>query len=231
MRLAPLLLAVTAAGCATVPPAIGEPGAQVPDRKAEASYREALSRVTEHREVYSGLDTQLFCAATYQSVEFREARVRRQALFQTWPEPKLDEALARERIEAEQTHELVFGVSIVDRRFDDFDSKSTIWRLSLSTDQGEVTPLAIRRVGRANQDMRAYYPYLGDFWTMYTVRFPMVVAGRPLVASTTRTLVFRMSSTQGQVEMEFPVQAPRAGPGPAPSPAAPTAPPSPPGPR
>jgi hypothetical protein len=229
VRVAPLLLAVAAAGCATVPPAIGEPGARVPDRKAEASYQEALSRVTEHREVYSGIDTQLFCAATYQSPEFREARVRRQALFQTWPEPKLEEALARERAEATQAHELVFGVSIVDRRFDDFDSKSTIWRLSLSTDQGEVAPLAIRRVGRANQDMRAYYPYLGDFWTMYTVRFPMEVAGRPLVASTTRALVFRMSSTQGQVEMEFPVQTPTAAP--TPSPAAPAAPPTPPGPR
>lgn len=229
MRVAPLLLAVAAGGCAAVPPAIGEPGAAVPDRKAEASYQEALSRVTEHREVYSGIDTQLFCAATYQSAEFREARVRRQALFQTWPEPKLDEALARERAEAAQVHELVFGVSIVDRRFDDFDSKSTIWRLSLTTDQGEVTPLAVRRVGRANQDMRAYYPYLGDFWTMYTVRFPVAVAGRPLVAPTTRALLFRMSSTQGQVEMAFQVETRTAA---APSsPPASAVPPSPPAPR
>lgn len=229
MRVAPLLLAVAAGGCAAVPPAIGEPGAEVPDRKAEASYQEALSRVTEHREVYSGIDTQLFCAATYQSAEFREARVRRQALFQTWPEPKLDEALARERAEAAQVHELVFGVSIVDRRFDDFDSKSTIWRLSLATDQGEVTPLAVRRVGRANQDLRAYYPYLGDFWTMYTVRFPVAVAGRPLVAPTTRALLFRMSSTQGQVEMAFQVET-RTVAAPS-SPAAPAVPPSPPAPR
>ena len=229
MRVAPLLLAVAAGGCAAVPPAIGEPGAEVPNRKAEASYQEALSRVTEHREVYSGIDTQLFCAATYQSTEFREARVRRQALFQTWPEPKLDEALARERAEAAQVHELVFGVSIVDRRFDDFDSKSTIWRLSLATDQGEVTPLAVRRVGRANQDLRAYYPYLGDFWTMYTVRFPVAVAGRPLVAPTTRARLFRMSSTQGQVEMAFQVET-RTVAAPPSSPA-PAGPPSPPAPR
>jgi hypothetical protein len=76
-----------------------------------------------------------------------------------------------------------------------------------------------------------YYPYLSDFWTMYTVRFPVAVAGRPLVASTTRALVFRMSSTQGQVEMEFPVQAPTAAPAPSPSPAAPATPPSSPAPR
>ena len=209
MRVAALLLAVGASGCAAVPPAIGEPGAQVPDRKAEASYQAALSKVTEHREVYTGIDTQLFTAATYQSVDFREARTRRQAMFQTWPEPKLENALVRERADAAQVHEVVFGVSIVDRRFDDFDSKNSIWRLSLVTDQGEVTPLNIRRVGRANQDVRAYYPYLGDFWTMYTVRFPITTAtGVPLVGPSTRALLFRMSSTQGQVEMAFPAATP-----------------------
>jgi len=225
VRLAALLLAVGAAGCAAVPPAIGEPGAQVPDRQAEASYQAALSRVTEHREVYTGIDTQLFTAATYQSPDFREARTRRQAMFQTWPEPKLNDALARERAEAAQVHEVVFGVSIVDRRFDDFDSRNTIWKLYLASDQGEVTPIAIRRVGRANQDMRAYYPYLGDFWTMYTVRFPLTTAaGVPLVGPSTRALLFRMSSTLGQVEMTFPVSAPDAGP-PPPVPAGPFAPP------
>jgi hypothetical protein len=227
VRVAALLLAVGASGCATGPPAIGDPGAQVPDRNAEASYQAALSRVTEHREVYAGIDTQLFTAATYQSVDFREARTRRQAMFQTWPEPKLEDALARERVDAAQVHELVFGVSVVDRRFDDFDSKNSIWRLSLVTDQGEVTPLAIRRVGRANQDLRAYYPYLGDFWTMYTVRFPLTTAtGVPLVGPTTRALLFRMSSTLGQVEMAFPAGTPGATP-PAPA-AVPAVPPPPP---
>jgi hypothetical protein len=210
VRRAALVLALAAVGCAGAPPAIGEPGAELPDPKAEAQYQSALRKVTQHREVYSGIDTQLFTAATYQSADFREARVRRQAAFQTWPEPKLDDAILRERADAAQVHEVVFGVSIVDRRFDDFDSKSSIWRLSLSTDQGEVTPIAIRRVGRANQDLRAYYPYLGDFWTMYTARFPISVGGRPLVGPDTKALIFRMSSTLGQVEMTFPVTPPPA---------------------
>jgi hypothetical protein len=208
VRRAALLLALAAAGCAGAPPAIGEPGAELPDPRAEAQYQAALRKVTEHREVYSGIDTQLFAAATYQSTDFREARTRRQAAFQTWPEPKLEDALVRERADAAQVHEVVFGVSIVDRRFDDFDSRSSIWRLSLSSDQGEVTPVAIRRVGRANQDLRAYYPYLGDFWTMYTARFPISVGGRPLVGPSTKALIFRMSSTLGQVEMAFPVTPP-----------------------
>jgi hypothetical protein len=215
VRTAALVLVVGAAACAGAPPAIGEPGAQVPDRAAEASYQAALSRATEHREVYTGIDTQLFTAATYQSPDFREARTRRQAMFQTWPQAKLDDALARERAEAAQVHEIVFGVSIVDRRFDDFDSKNSIWRLSLATDQGEVTPIGIRRVGRANQDLRAYYPYMGDFWTMYSVRFPLTTStGAPLVGPATRALLFRMSSTQGQVEMPFAVATSGATPAP-----------------
>jgi len=225
VRRAPLLLLLGVAGCAAGPPTIGEPGAELPDARAEASYQAALDRVTEHREIYSGLDTKLFCAATYQSPEFREARVRRQAQFQTWPQARLDQALEQERADAREVHEVVFGVSIVDRRFDDFDSKSTIWRLSLASDQGEVTPLSLKRVGRATADMRAYYPYMGDFWTLYSARFPAAVAGKPLVGAATRSLVFRISSTQGQVEMSFPV-----GPPPAAAPAATASPVPPPGP-
>jgi len=215
VRAVALLLLVCAAGCAGTPPAIGEPGAELSDPRAEASYRAVLDYVSQHREVYSGLDTRLYTAATYQSPDFREARVRRMGVFQTWPEPKVEQEVARERADALLAHEVVFGVSIVDRRFDDFDSKSSIWRLSLASDQGEVTPLSLKRVGRANQDIRAYYPYMGDFWTVYRVRFPTSVNGRPLIGPSTQALVFRMSSTQGQVEMKFPVSGATASPPPA----------------
>ncbi len=85
MRVPALVLLGAAVACATTPPEIGEPGAKVSDSTAEASYQAALNRVTQHREVYSELDTKFFCAATYQSADFREARVRRQATFQMWP--------------------------------------------------------------------------------------------------------------------------------------------------
>ena len=230
MRVAALLL-LAAAGCASTPPAVGLPGAELSDPKAEDAYQRALERVTEHREVYSALDTLLYAAATFQSPDFREARIRRQGAFQTWPPEKVEQTIASERAEAAQVHEVVFGVSIVEWKFNDFDSKKSIWRLSLVTDQGEVTPLRILRVGRANQDIRAYYPYMGDFWTMYTVTFPTTVEGRPLVAATTKALLFRMSSTQGQIEMRFPVTlSPAAGVAAPPMPTVPPSPPSPPSP-
>jgi hypothetical protein len=185
---------------------VGDPGPEVPDSKEEAAYRALLARFTDRREVYAGVETQLFTGATYQSAVFREARVRRKAAFQLWPPGALEQALAQEKGEAAQFHEVIFGVSMPDRRFDDFDGKQSIWRLSLSTPQGEVTPLSIRRIGRSDSNIRSYYPYMGDFWTVYSARFPLQVGGQPLFGSGTTSVTFRMASTQGLVEMQFPVQ-------------------------
>src|SRR5262249_40153931 len=159
-----------------------------------------------HREVYSGVETQLFTGATYQSMAFREARVRRKAAFQLWQPGDLETALAQERSEAGQAHEVVFGATMPERRFDHVDLPRGIWRLSLRTAQGEVTPISIRRIGRADANIRAYYPYMGDFWSVYSVRFPLQVGGQPLVGPETTSVTFQMASTQGQVEMVLPVQ-------------------------
>jgi hypothetical protein len=202
----PWWLATVLLGCAMTPPQVGDPGPQLPDSKAENAYRAVLDRFTDRREVYDGVETQLFTGATYQSAAFREARVRRKAAFQLWPEGQLEQAQTQEKGEAAQFHEVVFGVRLPDGRFDDFDGKQSIWRLSLSTAQGEVTPLSVRRIGRADPNTRAYYPYMGDFWTVYSARFPLQVGGQPLTGPGMTTVTFRMASTQARVEMQFPVQ-------------------------
>jgi hypothetical protein len=120
---------------------------------------------------------------------------------------------------------VVFGVSIVDRRFDDFDSKNTIWRLSLATDQARS--LRSRSSGWG-APTRTCAPTTRTWETSGPCTRCASPDGRrrtPLVASTTRALLFRMSSTQGQVEMTFPV-ASSAGFRLAPAPTAPALPPS-----
>ena len=202
----PWWLAPVALGCAMTPPQVGQPGPELPDLQAESAYQAVMKRFSDHREIYSGVETRIFAGATYQSVAFRDARVRRKATFQLWPAGQLEQALAQERSEAAQAHEVIFGASLPDRRFDDFDTRQSIWRLSLLTAQGEVTPISVRRIGRADANTRAYYPYMGDFWTVYSARFPLQISGQPLVGPDTTSVTFRMASTQGLVEMSFPVQ-------------------------
>jgi hypothetical protein len=201
-----MLCLLAASACAFTPPRVGESGPEVADPKAEEAYRAVLDRFSDHREVYSGLDTEIFAAATYQSLAFRDARVRRKATFQVWPQDKVQHELAQERVDAAQAYEVVFGVTIPDRHYDDFDSRNSIWRLTLVTEEGETTPISVRRVGRGDQNIRAYYPYMGDFWTMYSARFPKALGERPLVGPATKQFTFRMASTIGRLEMTLPIQ-------------------------
>lgn len=193
-------------GCAFTPPQVGESGPEVADPKTEEAYRAVLDRFSDHREVYSGLDTEIFAAATYQSLAFRDARVRRKGTFQVWPQDKVQNELAVERVDAAQAYEVIFGVSLADRRYDDFDSRTSIWRLTLVTEEGETTPTSVRRVGRGDQNVRAYYPYMGDFWTVYSARFPKMLGDRSLVGPATKQFTFRMASTIGRLEMKLPIQ-------------------------
>ncbi|WP_408889909.1 hypothetical protein VZQ01_35340 [Myxococcus faecalis] len=195
-------------GCSSLPPiAVGEQAPTLKDENAESRYRALLAKYTGHQEIYDGFDTRLFAGATLQTWTFREARVKRQAAFQVLPDAKVAELLAEERAESSQVHEFFLGVHVNDYRYLDFDFRRSIWRLALVTPAGEVTPVRIRRLGRADLEMRAYYPYTNVFWVGYEVQFPTVMAsGQPVIPPGTEHVTFRLASSLGQAEMKVSAQ-------------------------
>lgn len=197
---AALLLALV--GCVSTPPSAGEPPPVLKDERKEKAYQETLSRYSARAELYSGFDTILFAGATLQTPAFREARVRRAALFQLLSREREEALLAQELVEAEQAHEFFLGVHVNNYRYDDFDRDSSIWNVVLVTPAGEVRPSLVERVGRADQEMRAYYSYLGNFWVGYRVRFPTTREdGQPVIPPGAERVVLRMASSLGKVEM------------------------------
>lgn len=188
--------------CTTTPPTIGDPAPQLSDTRAEKEYRETLERYSDRSEIYDGFDTRLFAGTTFQTMAFREARVQRLAQFKMLPPPRVAELLAKEREEAEQFHEFFLGVHVNDYRFEDFAQRNSIWRVVLMTPSVEVEPLSIERVGRANLDMRAMYPYAGVFWVAYKVRFPKVLpTGAPVIPDSATHVHLRLASTLGHTEL------------------------------
>jgi hypothetical protein len=193
------------AACATTPPTVGEPGSKVEDSKAERDYQQVLDRFTRHAEIYASLeqgkDTRVFCEATYQGWGFRQARVKRMAIFQVQPPDVVARNLALEQAENAQFYELFFGAHVNNYRFDDFDRPNSIWRIALVTAGRELTPLSIERLGRADLNMRGIYPYMSDFWVAYRIRFakpaPASASGMP------ERVLFRIASTLGKAEMSF----------------------------
>ncbi|NTX01605.1 hypothetical protein [Myxococcus llanfairpwllgwyngyllgogerychwyrndrobwllllantysiliogogogochensis] len=194
-------------GCSTTPPTIGEQAPTLHDENAEAAYRALLDKYSGQQQIYDGFDTRLFAGVTLQSMAFREARVKRQAAFQVLPPPKVEQLLSEERTEAGQVHEFFLGVHVNDYRYLDFDFKKTIWRMALVTPAGEVTPVRIRRLGRADLEMRAYYPYTSVFWVGYEVQFPTVMStGQLVIPPGTEQVTFRLASSLGQAEMKVAAQ-------------------------
>lgn len=191
------------AGCATVPPTIGDPAPQLVDRRKEQAYQEILERYTDRAEVYDGFDTRLFAGTTFQTTAFREARVQRLAEFKLLPPQRVEELLAEERAEVARFNEFFLGVHVNDSRFEDFArGKQSIWRLVMLTPLGEAEPVSVERIGRANLDMRAMYPYLGVFWVAYRVRFPKVQQdGTPIIPESASHVTLRLASTLGRAEL------------------------------
>ncbi len=200
-------LLLGAFGCSLTPPALGERGPVVKDPETEKAYQAALARYTARAEIYDLLDTRIFAAATYQTWPFRQVRTHRLAVFQVQPAPVEQRHLAEERSEFESFHEFFFGVHVNNYRFDDFDRPNSIWRVALVTETVETTPLKVQRVGRADLNLRAIYPYLDDFWVAYRIRFPITTRnGDPVVPPGTSTVLLRIASTLGKAEMRFPAE-------------------------
>lgn len=202
MRVAALCLLVFAAGCKSGPPTFGDPAPKLQDGTAESAYRDLLKRYSGTAEVYSNFDTHLFTGGTFQTWPFREARVRRMAQFLAMTPAEIEQRLLEERADWEQHYVFDLGTWTQDPKYDDFDTKKSIWRIALVTGRGEVLPTEIKRVQRVDHNLRALYPYMGMFWVHYRVKFPKTLAdGTPVVPKGTEEVMLRVASTLGKAEL------------------------------
>jgi len=203
----PISFGLLAAGCVMRPPSVGERGPQASSEAAEAAYEVTIAKFSDRGESYNQLDDRIFCAATYQSWAFREARVQRLASFQSRPAEQVLNTLEQERTAFDGYYEFFFGAHVSDFHFNDFDKPESIWRLSMITESSQSQPLSIQRVGRADLNMRAIYPYMDEFWVGYWVRFPRNASnGSPLVMPGTTRIKLRAASSLGRVDMLFPLE-------------------------
>ena len=196
------------AGCATAgAPPLGEPGKKVGDQQAETRYQTTLKKFSDHREQYANFETDSFLGATYQSLEFREARVRREAAFLELPEASVQTRLAEERQAFDTSVEFTLGLHVNNYHFDDLDRRDSHWRIALVTGDGEVLPSLVERVGRADVNVRTFYPYMSDFWTVYRVRFPKAFPnGQPVLTGGAQTLALRMASVLTRADLKVPAE-------------------------
>lgn len=178
-------------------PVVGESAPAQKDPADENRWQQTLERYTDHKAIYDGLDSRLFAAATWQSPQLVDARVRRECDFRGLPESATRARLAAEQSRLAAVTEVHLGVHVADYHFEDFGRSDSMWSIALVKDGVEVTPTKVTRNGKARLHMRAIYPYLDEFWVSYDLQFPKVV-----VAPGDK-LTMRMASSIGRAEFEF----------------------------
>ncbi len=201
------------AGCPAMlrPPRVGPEAPRVGDAEAERRYQEVLDRWTRSAEIYEGLDTRLFVAATFQAAAFRAARAERTATFLSLARPEAEALLAGQLREAAEGLDVVLGVHANDRRLDDFSRPDSVWRLALVSEAGEAAPASIVKLDAADPNLRALYPYLAAYWTAYRVRFPRTFDnGAQVLPEKAQSFALRVSSAVGKAEVRWDLAAPPA---------------------
>jgi hypothetical protein len=187
------------------PPHIGERPPTSSDLKQEEEYQRVLALNTSRQELYAMLDTRMFAGMTHQSWAFRQARTRRTAEFQSHPTELVQQNLEKERAEFESSDDFFFGVYLNEGRYEDFDRADSVWRIVLVFEGKEIVPSKIQRIGRSDLNLRAYYPYLDEFWIAYRIRFPKTLP-EAATAMVVPPFSVRVASTFGKMEFMFPAR-------------------------
>jgi hypothetical protein len=205
-RGAALALALAAAGCAGhLPEQFPFTPTQPRPASDEGAWAAVRDRFTASAKLYDGLTTRAFVSAVYQARAVRAARVVRVAAWRNLTPAERDALLASEQDEAERFEDFIVSLFTSDRADNDLDSTRSVWRVVLVVEgEGDAEPVRIEQV-RPDATLRTLYPTIGDFDTVYRVRFPRWPHG----SLSERRFILRLAGARGRVDLAFPAQAPR----------------------
>lgn len=186
-----LLIAALATGCAFMHP---------PPEPAESRAWEAeRARWSRQARLYDRFEAHAFAAAVYQAPALRLRRAEQVAAWRAMTAPERQRLLDAEVAEAERFEDFVVTFYTHDPKDDDLGAKDSVWRVALVVEgEGEALPLEIRPE-KADAQVRELYPQIGDFDTVYRVRFARW-KGAPLAG---RPFLLRIVGPEGRIEFRY----------------------------
>jgi hypothetical protein len=165
-----------------------------PGSDVDTRYPRALRSWTAKAEIYDFADERAHFVATIESRIFREQRARERARELGWSaEVELAEVAKELQADDRETSFMVAVYTDVPRQNDLGEAKS-IWRIALLTPAGELAPTLIDRLGRADANLSALYPYMDRYTRAYRIHFPKVAQG---------PVTLLIASGVGKAELKF----------------------------
>lgn len=163
-------------------------------------YDVILDQWTREDRVYQGLESKLFVFSTFHSPEFRKVFLLRHPDVYG-PGSEVARRLALTAPEADEAIEFFFSASTTDAKWNDFEKENSIWRVTLTGDDGHPVDGKVVRL-KTTANLRVMYPYITDFARTYAVRFPRTDAeGAPVISSATKQLKLQFASALGRARL------------------------------
>jgi hypothetical protein len=195
-----VLLALIEPGCRPVTSLVTS---QNPYR---TDYLQALEKWTREARVYRGLDMELICSATFKSAAYRSAYVKEYAatyLLTPEAELKLEEDQATAGAEF---HDFVMATSIPDHKWNDFDQKDSMWKISLSNDSNDrIESVEIRELDKKDPVIGEFFPYVSPWRYVYSLRFPVRIPekNKDFISPDTRFITLTVTGVKGTCHMTW----------------------------
>ncbi len=165
----------------------------------QGEWATARNAATRRALLYDEFQQRAIVTATYLSPAVREARAHRLGEWLGWTQQELADRLKTEADEAAKYDDFQVALFTPDRKANDLDSKSSIWRLALRLDTGDEVVTHDATAVELNANVVNLFPYVSSFDTVYRVRFNRV-SGGPLAG---RPFTFVMASALGKIELSF----------------------------
>jgi len=168
-------------------------------------YAAQLSQWTREGEQYRDLESRLFLKGTFLSWSFRQAQVVYREKNERLPRNDVIELMAHERAASRDSHEFFLAAHTHEWAWNRLErtGEDAMWRIRLINDKGEsLAPTRIERIGIRNARYTGLYPYYGQFYVGYRVRFPrLTTSGADILAPGTRRFIVRVSGPQAAVDL------------------------------
>jgi hypothetical protein len=172
-----------------------------------SSYPAALDSWTRKCRIYmGGLDLELIAAATFKSHSFRAAYAAEYARTYKLNRVEHEKMLQDQTEAAKMYNDFIVSAFIPDKRWNDFHTKGTIWKVYLRRgDDDPIKPVEVRRIKPVDAVLTHFFPYISPWDVVYLLRFPAVLPGKndPVYPDETTPIKLMITSVRGSAELAW----------------------------
>ncbi|MFO1520359.1 MAG: hypothetical protein U1F57_11975 [bacterium] len=142
-------------------------------RAEELSFKKTLKKYHRHGEKYNWdtLHENIHWDVIHKTDEFRRAYEREYAKYYKLSPEELNTRTVQSLEEGEKGPEFLVILSTYSRKWNDLDSKDSIWRLRLENGGETYEPVSISLL-KTNPIDATFYPYIYPWSKVYSVLFP-----------------------------------------------------------